>query len=171
MRAEDARIVYETLVAAQGPWGTSKNMSKVLFNGEIKNGLWYWGPGQLQYFHTACRRLAKGHFIIELKKFSQKRNSDINAAYYARNGTISKVTGYWPEELHVLFMRNGGFGNYREVPNEHGKIASMFFRDSSTELSQTEFHQLIKLQDDFATWWNQDNEPEYHIILERPKVA
>lgn len=146
-------------------------MSKVLFNGEIKSGLWYWGPGQKQYFNTACQRLAQGHFTLDLKKFSQKRDKNINAAYYARNGNISKVTGYFPQELHDLFMQNGGFGNWREVPNELGKIVLRFFRISSTELSQDDFHKLIRLQDDFANWWNQGKETWEQIILERPQVA
>jgi len=129
-------------------------LSKEIFIGEIKDGQWFWvHPGHWSGF---IKTKKPGKYMLRPPVTAKGlRNIGQNNLYWKRNSELSDATGYESAELHEYFMKVCGF-----IKDSTVKGVSIQIRLSSTELSESEFSELFKKQDEMANEFNRMSEGE-----------
>lgn len=129
-------------------------MSKEIFIGEIKDGQWYWvHPGHWKEY---IKTKKNGKYMLRPPTIAKGiRNIGQNNLYWKRNDELADALGYTSEELHEYFMKKCGFIKDSVVFNEPIQV-----RISSTELSESEFSDLFREQDNTCIEYNRMSEGE-----------
>ena len=73
----------------------------MIFYCEKKNGIVEWGNARLMQKHIDS--LPNGKLSVDIKRYRKKRTDNQNSLYWLWLETISKDTGFHPDELHATF--------------------------------------------------------------------
>ncbi len=124
-----------------GPlWQKIHNYQYVLFNGELQEVYYYWGPnlgvagrgvvldseptGTFEYYHENGDLKAIG-------EFTEDGEREGKWVYYYKNGGISEIKhfeGDDPIDTDSVFFKNGQIESLREYKNNRSTVVTSYFR-------------------------------------------